>query len=113
MKKSLCGFLLVASQLPFSAAAQNNTYNANVMTSIKEVVTYTDDTTLLFTVPTQPAVPNCNASYFIVPVSVSTESRQMILSRLLSARATGEKIYIGYDGQVCGPGGYIRVFRVG
>jgi len=112
MKKILCGLLMIFSQLQLSAAAQN-TYSANIPTKISSVVTYTDELTVLFTVPNQPAVPNCNGSYFIVPASVPAENRQMILSRLLAAHATGETIYIGYDGQVCGPMGFIRVFRVG
>jgi hypothetical protein len=77
------------------------------------VVTYTDELTVLFKVTNPPVVPNCNVSHFVVPASVPAENRQLILSRLLTARAGGETIYIGYDGQTCGPLGFVRVYRVG
>lgn len=98
--------------LAASPAAADNSYNANTYGHLATVLTYTGDTTILFSFDKMPTVPNCEGSYFVIPADQGL-ARQQELSRLLTAYSTHEFINIGYDGQTCGPNGYILAYRVG
>ncbi|MBW6527308.1 hypothetical protein KZ813_10695 [Sphingomonas sp. RHCKR7] len=103
---------LALAALAATPAAADNSYNMNSGGQLSEVLTYTGDTTILFAFAHMPKVPNCTGRYFVIPGDQGL-ARQQELSRLLTAYATHESINIGYDGQTCGPGGYIMVHRVG
>lgn len=85
------------------------TYTANFAGVIKDVITY-DDSHFLIRLDPMPSGP-CS-QYFIVTTEVPADARQMLLSRALTAHATGAIINIGYDDSVCVNGWY-RVHRVG
>jgi hypothetical protein len=108
--RALCALAFTA--LAASPAAADNSYNANIYGHLTTVLTYTGDTTILFSFDKMPTVPNCAGVYFVIPADEGL-ARQQELSRLLTAYTMHEFINIGYDGQTCGPGGYILVYRVG
>lgn len=93
-------------------AAADNSYNTSSSGQLSEVLTYTSDTTILFAFPNMPKVPNCTGRYFVIPADQGL-AREQELSRLLTAYTTHEFVNIGFDGQTCGPNGYILVYRVG
>ena len=90
-------------------------YNANFRGEILEVLTYTDSTRILIKVENQPNQhPQCSKfDYLVIPSDIPAENRQIILSRILLAYASGEIVNIGYDktGSCVGP--RIRLYRVG
>lgn len=84
-------------------------YNSNISGVITNVLTY-DDGHFLLTLSAMPAGPCAN--YFVVPGDIPVDGRQMLLSRALVAKASGESINIGYDNKACVNGWY-RVHRIG
>ena len=89
-------------------------YNANVQGVVKDVMVYTTGDYIYFKLENQPTThQSCNPVYFVVPETVPVNRRQMLLSRLLAAKATGEVTNIGYDQEGGCAKGYIRVYRVG
>lgn len=88
-------------------------YNANWEGKVTRLQVY-DAPYIYIRLDNHPSHPSCNNEYFVIPESVSTETRQYLYSRLLAAYATGSSIYIGYDGQEGGTcaHGYLRVHSV-
>lgn len=84
-------------------------YNSNIVGVIINVLTY-DGGHFLFTLSAMPPGPCAN--YFIVPGDIPVDGRQMLLSRALVAKASGEEINLGFDNKAC-VNGWFRVHRVG
>lgn len=99
----------VAVFLATTSSPSEAEYNSNFVARITSVLTY-DDGHFLIALDRMPAGP-CS-SYFIVSGDVPIDARQMLLSRSLLAKSTGESINIGYDGQTCVNGWY-RTHRIG
>ncbi len=90
-------------------------YDANFTGKVTQVITYSYSTLILIKVtgqPTKHAVCT-NADFLAIANDVSAESRQLIMSRLMLAYATGEVVNIGYDKTGGCVDGRIRVYRVG
>jgi hypothetical protein len=105
----LLGIALTFSKLSFAG------YDANFSGKITNVLTYTGSTQILIRVEGQPTShPTCTTLDFLsIAPDISTESRNLVMSRILSAYATGEKVNIGYDKTAGCVGSRIRVHRVG
>lgn len=90
-------------------------YNANFKGKITHVLTYTYSTQILVRVEGQPSShPECSRfDYLIVDPATPDNIREMVLSRLLTAYATGEVVNIGYDKDSSCVSGRIKIFRVG
>lgn len=89
-------------------------YNANMRGEVEGVYIYTDADYIFFRLKNQPVShPSCDATFFVISEALPYERRQMLLSRLLTAFASGEALNIGYDSQSECANGYIRVHRVG
>lgn len=103
-----------AAALAISWTLAQAAYNANMSGVVAEVLTYPETTHVLFRLDNQPTShPGCNAAYFVM-ADPNPESRKLMYARLLTALAMGSSINIGYDNVgECGPGGYIRVHRIG
>jgi hypothetical protein len=84
-------------------------YNDNISARITGVLTY-DGGHFLLTMDRMPSGPCSN--YFIIPNDVPVDGRQMLLSRSLLAKSTGEAVNIGFDNKTCVNGWY-RVHRIG
>lgn len=104
-------FMLV----PFMVNAK---YTANFSGEIKSVLTYPGSTIILIRIEGMPTShPKCTLTDFMaIDPSISPESRQLVMSRLLLAYSTKEKVNIGYD-KDSNPdscvGSRMRVYRVG
>src|SRR5215510_9326163 len=73
-------------------------YDANMSGVLHGVLTYADTDSIYIRLTNQPTShPACNAAYFVIDGSVTSERRKMMLARLLTANASGESINIGYD----------------
>jgi hypothetical protein len=110
MKKSLLlGVILTFTNLSFAG------YDANFSGKITNVLTYTGSTQILIRVEGQPTThPACTSlNYLSIASDISAESRSLVMSRILSAYVTGEKVNIGYDKTSGCVGNRIRVHRVG
>jgi len=110
MKKIiLLGVALTFSNLTFAG------YDANFSGNITSVLTYTGSTQILIRVEGQPTShPTCSRlDYLSIARDISAESRSLVMSRILSAYATGEKVNIGYDKTSDCVDSRIRVHRVG
>jgi len=89
-------------------------YNANMAGVVTMVATYADTDSIYIRLNNQlSSHPACNASYFVITTDVPIERRKAMLANLLTARATGEAMNIGYDSTGSCAEGYIRVHRVG
>lgn len=90
-------------------------YNANFSGKVTAVLTYPGSTRVLIRVEGQPKThPQCtNFDYLTIPADISNESRQLVMSRLLLAFASGQTVNIGYDKEGGCVSGRIRVHRVG
>ncbi|WP_156025008.1 hypothetical protein [Sphingomonas phyllosphaerae] len=109
MKKSFKSAAIVLLAIIAGAGPVQAEYNSNVVGTITNVLTY-DGGHFLFTLSAMPSSPCAN--YFIVPSDIPVDGRQMLLSRALMAKASGEAINIGYDNKTCVNGWY-RVHRIG
>ena len=99
------------SLLPFASLAD---YNANITSKVTLVAVYADIDDIYVRIENQPTShPGCNPSYFVIDGAIPLQRRQMLLSRLMAAKATQESVNIGYDGTGDCASGYIRVHRVG
>jgi hypothetical protein len=110
MKKTiLLGIVLTFSNLSFAG------YDANFSGKITNVLTYTGSTQVLIRVEGQPTShPTCTRlDYLAIAPDISAESRNLVMSRILSAYVTGEKVNIGYDKTGGCVSSRIRVHRVG
>ncbi len=110
MKKALLlVVVLTFSDLSFAG------YDANFSGKITHVLTYPGTTKIYIRVEGQPTShPVCTSlDYLSIPSDISAESRNLVMSRILSAYATGEKINIGYDKTAGCSDNRIRVYRVG
>jgi len=110
MKKLLA---MVALMAGFTSTKALAGYDANVLGTLTGVFVYTNGDYIYFKLDTQPSHPSCDSSYFVIAETVPLERRQMLLSRLLMAYASKERVNIGYDSQGDCASGYIRVHRVG
>lgn len=90
-------------------------YNANFSGKVTAVLTYPGSTQVLIRVEGQPKThPQCtNFDYLTIPADISNDSRQLVMSRLLLAFASGQAVNIGYDKEGGCVSGRIRVHRVG
>jgi len=89
-------------------------YNANISGVLAGVYVYTNGDYIYLKLKNQPTEhPSCKPTYFVIDGSVPYERRQMLLSRLLTAYATKEKVNLGYDKEGDCANGYIRVHKAG
>lgn len=106
--------LFVAAMLLISSYSWAG-YNANMEGVIEDLAVYTAGDYIYVRLENQPAShPGCNPAWFVITEDVPESRRQMLMSRLLMAYASKEKVNIGYDGQAgnCAHG-YIRLHRAG
>ncbi|QUJ68610.1 hypothetical protein KDD30_05720 [Photobacterium sp. GJ3] len=107
-------FVLFLAAVACSPSHVYAEYNANIRGVVTEVLTYTESNIILFRLNNQPAShPTCKPGYFSVDASVPSETRHQVLSRLLTAYATGKLVNIGYDKDGTCSGTWIRTHRVG
>lgn len=109
MKKAFKSAAIVTLAAITAGGPARAEYNSNIVGVITNVLTY-DSGHFLFTLSAMPAGPCAN--YFVVPGDIPVDGRQMLLSRALVAKASGESINIGYDNKSCVNGWY-RVHRIG
>lgn len=90
-------------------------YNANFRGKVTQVLTYTTSAQILIRVEGQPSThPQCTQlDYLAIDAATADNVRQIVLSRLMMAYASGETVNIGYDKEGGCVGGRIRVYRVG
>lgn len=103
------------SYLAFPSYPAFAIYNENVDSQISSVIVY-DYAKFVFSISTNDFVaPPCASpgqKYFFIDGALPEDIRAQILSRLLTAKAMGETIRIGYDGMGNCSDGNIRVHRV-
>ncbi len=108
MKKLLLTFAsLVLSVNTFAV------YNANIISEVTDVMIYTDAAYIYVKVKEMPDHSVCKNGYFVISEDVPMDIKQMLLSRLLMAKATGERLNIGYDRTGDCVHGYMRLHRAG
>lgn len=90
-------------------------YNANFSGKITQVLTYTASAQILIRVEGQPSThPQCTQLDFLaIDAATPDNVRQIVLSRIMMAYASGETVNIGYDKEGGCVGGRIKVYRVG
>jgi hypothetical protein len=94
-------------------------YTANFQGVISQVLTYPGSTLILIRVSNMPTShPKCTRfDYMAIDPAISSESRQLVMSRILTAYSTKETVNIGYDkdsnSDSCVSGERLRVHRVG
>ena len=89
-------------------------YNANIISKVTEVITYTHSTQIYFRLDNQPySHPICKTDYFAIDASTPDNIRQQVLARLLTAYANGSPVNIGFDKEGDCSHGRIKVYRVG
>jgi len=89
-------------------------YDANTGGVVTDVLVYTDSNVILFKLANQPAShPACTAGFFALDSAISEQRLSRLYARLLSAKASGEAVNIGYDSVGNCAHGYIRAHRVG
>ncbi|WP_104398452.1 hypothetical protein [Vibrio penaeicida] len=114
MKKYI--ILLVLLMVSTSSYAR---YTANFRGVITDVLTYPGSTLVLIKVTNMPkSHPKCTLLDFMaIDPAISSESRQLVMSRILTAYSTKETVNIGYDKEShsdsCTGGDRMRVHRVG
>ena len=102
-------FCLLTAALPSLSYAD---YNANVNSVIADVIVY-DTGAILFRLENQPTShPQCMTDFFSVDTTNADYANRM-LSRLLTAKASGEVITIGYDNAGNCHNNRIRTHRIG
>ena len=101
--------------MAFLATCVSAGYDANFTGRVTHVLTYPGSTLILIKVSGQPTShPTCTSLDFLaIDPGISNESRQLVMSRLLMAYASGETVNIGYDKTADCVGSRIRVHRVG
>ncbi len=109
--KRLIAIVLVLSVSSYSHAG----YNANFVGKITKVLTYPYSNEVLIRVEGQPTShPTCTSlDYLSIAPDVTDAARQVVISRILMAYASGEAINIGYDKEGDCVSGRIRIHRVG
>ncbi|EGQ9394783.1 hypothetical protein ACPF4W_001165 [Vibrio cholerae] len=93
-------------------------YTANFSGLITGVLIYPGSTLILISIEGMPKNhPKCKTlDYMAVDPDISSESRELVISRLLTAYATKERVNIGYDKESNSDscvGERLRVHRVG
>jgi len=89
-------------------------YNANMKGVVTDVLIYSDSNLVLFRLDNQPSThPLCAVDYFSIGVDIPYDRVKSLISRLLMAKATKERINIGYDAVGDCSQNRIRVHRVG
>ena len=89
-------------------------YTHGMTGQLESVSTFTDSDAVYVRLKNQPTShPGCTPGYFVIEANVPLERRKMLLARLLTAYASGETIFVGYDGNGSCADGYIRLHRVG
>ena len=107
---SLCLALSLALSAGPAAAAENAYFSGK----IAAILTYTYQDAILVRMVNQPTShPACVATHFVIASSTTEARRTRVLSRLMTAYATGETVIIGYDNAGNCADGYIRIERVG
>ena len=96
----------------------NAKYTANFSGEIKAVLTYPGSSEILIRVEGMPnSHPTCSLNdYMAIDPAISSESRQLVMSRLLLAYSTKEKVNIGYDKEDNSDscvGNRMKIYRVG
>jgi hypothetical protein len=111
-------YLLVVLIALFAPASYAK-YTANFQGVITHVLTYPGSTLILIRVSNMPTShPKCtNLDYMAIDPAISSESRQLVMSRILTAYSTKETVNIGYDkdsnSDSCVSGDRLRIHRVG
>lgn len=109
LKCLLCLILLTLNVKTASAG-----YDANITGVVTNVLTYTHADQVYFRIDNQPSThPKCKVTYFSIDASIPPERRAQVLSRLLTAHASGKPVNIGYDKTGDCSHGWIRAYRVG
>ena len=90
MKKMLF-FVVVFISLPCMAA-----YTGNHKSKVAWVNIYNNDT-IYFSLESMPPDHQCPTNYFILSPGLTEKQRDRYFSVLLSAKATGAEITVGYD----------------
>lgn len=109
MNRAIFAIALLAAA-SFSEAA----YNANMSGELEGLFVYAESDFIYFRLKNQPTShPTCNPAYFVIPDTVPSDRRKMMLSRLSLAYATKEIVNVGYDKTGDCVSGYLRVHRVG
>jgi tRNA A37 threonylcarbamoyltransferase TsaD len=109
MKKMMVAMLLA---IPLIASAN---YDANFTGTITQVLTYTHSDEILITVSGQPTShPICTSfDHMAIDTAIPSERRQVVLSRILLAYASGTPVNIGYDSKDECIGSRVKIYRVG
>jgi len=106
--------LLVFVSCLFSYSISFAAYNANMSGKVSAIMVYAEGDYIYIKLENQPTShPTCNPSYFVVPGSIPYERRQMIMSRLMTAKVTKEIINLGFDDKASCSNGYIQLYRAG
>ena len=108
--------LMMLLALSFVAPLANANYDANFQGKITNVLTYTHTDVIYIKVEGQPTShPICTRfDLMVIDKSMPADRRQIMMSRILLAYATGNPVNIGYDSKdECLDGSRIKVYRVG
>lgn len=114
MKKYIILFVLL-----MVSASSYARYTANFRGVITDVLTYPGSTLILIKVTNMPkSHPKCTMlDYMAIDPAISSESRQLVMSRILTAYTTKETVTIGFDKEShsdsCTGGSRMHVHRVG
>ena len=104
------GFALMAGL----TGSANAGYDSNAAFKITDVSVYTDGDFIYVQVETPLAShPKCITRFMVIPETVPENRRNMLYSRLMTAKVTKEMVNIGYDGTDNCVHGYVRIHRVG
>ncbi|CAH7080014.1 conserved hypothetical protein [Vibrio chagasii] len=111
-------YFLLLTLLIFLVGVAEAKYTANFSGEIKAVLIYPGSTEILIHVEGMPSShPTCSLNdYMSIDPTISSESRQLVMSRLLLAYSTKEKVNIGYDKEGNSDscvGNRMKVYRVG
>ena len=105
--------LFISLALLLSANFCSAEYNDNKIRKITAVLTYTDSDSIYIQLENPPAHSTCDNQFFVIPDSLPTERRQILLSRILLAYSTQEAVNIGFDNAGNCVSSYVRIHRVG
>ncbi len=91
----------------FSASA------AYTVGTVTEVITYANNDRILVRMDNMPEKSVCKSSvYFSIEAKTPADRRHQVLSRALTAFATGKRTKIYYSDKDC-DGSYIKLVRIG
>lgn len=111
-KGSIMNYVIILVLLCFSLPSTAD-YNANHASEIAGIFVYTSSDDIYVQLKDKPDT-GCKNNYFIIPNDIPEARRANLLSRLMLAYATKDKINIGYDSTDANCiNGYVRIHRIG